>query len=81
VPGYAGPLAGILAGLEWAAKQTTCRWLMSAASDTPFFPDDLVERLAAATRDRPGVIAVASSGGRWHPTFALWPIGLRDALR
>lgn len=81
VPGHAGPLAGILAGLEWAARQTSCRWLMSAAGDTPFFPADLVERLAAATRERPDAIAVASSGGRWHPTFALWPLGLRDALR
>ncbi|MDX8524849.1 molybdenum cofactor guanylyltransferase MobA [Mesorhizobium sp. MSK_1335] len=81
VPGYAGPLAGILAGLEWAAMQTGCRWLMSAAGDTPFFPDNLVERLATATQDRPGAIAVASTNGRWHPTFALWPLGLRDALR
>ncbi|MDG4875172.1 molybdenum cofactor guanylyltransferase MobA [Mesorhizobium sp. WSM4935] len=80
VPGHAGPLAGILTGLEWAARKTRCRWLMSAAGDTPFFPDDLVERLAAATRDRPGAIAVASSDGRSHPTFALWPLGLRDAL-
>jgi molybdopterin-guanine dinucleotide biosynthesis protein A len=81
VPGHAGPLAGILTGLEWAASQTSCRWLMSAAGDTPFFPDDLVERLVAAVHDRPGAIAVASSDGRWHPTFALWPLGLRDALR
>ncbi|TPI39030.1 molybdenum cofactor guanylyltransferase MobA [Mesorhizobium sp. B3-1-9] len=81
VPGHAGPLAGILTGLEWATTQTSCRWLMSAAGDTPFFPGDLVERLVAAVHDRPGAIAVASSGGRWHPTFALWPLGLRDALR
>lgn len=81
VPGYAGPLAGILAGLEWAAGQTSCRWLMSAAGDTPFFPDTLVERLVTVAHDRPGAIAVASSDGRWHPTFALWPLGLRDALR
>lgn len=81
LPGHAGPLAGILAGLEWAAGQTGCGWLASAAGDTPFFPADLVERLAAATRERPGAIAVASSDGRGHPTFALWPLGLRDALR
>ncbi|MDX8529720.1 molybdenum cofactor guanylyltransferase MobA [Mesorhizobium sp. VK25A] len=81
VPGHAGPLAGILAGLEWAASQTSCRWLVSAAGDTPFFPDDLVEHLVAAVHDRPGAIAIASSDGRWHPTFALWPLGLRDALR
>ncbi|RWK11811.1 MAG: molybdenum cofactor guanylyltransferase MobA [Mesorhizobium sp.] len=80
VLGYAGPLAGILTGLEWAADTAACRSLVSAAGDTPFFPGDLVERLAAAARERPGAIAVASSDGRWHPTFALWPIDLRDAL-
>ncbi|KUM24718.1 molybdenum cofactor guanylyltransferase [Mesorhizobium loti] len=81
VSGYAGPLAGILTGLEWAATNTACRSLVSAAGDTPFFPGDLVERLAAAARERPGAIAVASSDGRLHPTFALWPLGLGDALR
>ena len=80
VPGYAGPLAGILTGLEWAATQAACRWLASAAGDTPFFPDDLVERLAQAARQQPDAIAVASSAGRWHPTFALWPLGARDSL-
>ncbi|WFP61090.1 MULTISPECIES: molybdenum cofactor guanylyltransferase MobA [unclassified Mesorhizobium] len=81
VPGYAGPLAGILTGLEWAATNAACRALIGAAGDTPFFPGDLVERLTAAARERPGAIAVASSDGRWHPTFALWPLGLADALR
>jgi molybdopterin-guanine dinucleotide biosynthesis protein A len=80
VPGYAGPLAGILAGLDWTARQTGCRWLTSVAGDTPFFPDNLVERLVTAAHDRPGAIAVASSNGRWHPTFALWPLALSDAL-
>lgn len=81
VQGYAGPLAGILTGLEWVAENKACQSLVSAAGDTPFFPGDLVERLTAAARQRPGAIAVASSYGRWHPTFALWPLGLRDALR
>ncbi|AZO30463.1 MULTISPECIES: molybdenum cofactor guanylyltransferase MobA [unclassified Mesorhizobium] len=81
MPGYAGPLAGILTGLEWAATNTACRSLVSAAGDTPFFPGDLVERLNAAAQERPGAIAAASSDGRLHPTFALWPLGLRDALR
>jgi len=81
VQGYAGPLAGILTGLEWAAANTACRSLVSAAGDTPFFPRDLVERLAMAAHEKPGMIAVASSAGRWHPTFALWPLGLHDALR
>ncbi|AZO23802.1 molybdenum cofactor guanylyltransferase MobA [Mesorhizobium sp. M1E.F.Ca.ET.045.02.1.1] len=81
VPGHAGPLAGILTGLEWAAENAACQSLVSAAGDTPFFPGDLVERLTAAARERPGAIAVASSDDRWHPTFALWPLGLSDALR
>ena len=81
VEGYAGPLAGILAGLEWAAANAACKSLVTAAGDTPFLPEDLVERLAEAATKQPGSIAVASSGGRRHPTFALWPLGLRQALR
>jgi molybdopterin-guanine dinucleotide biosynthesis protein A len=81
VEGHAGPLAGILTGLEWAAANTACKSLVTAAGDTPFLPEDLVERLAEAATKQPGSIAVASSGGRRHPTFALWPLGLRQALR
>lgn len=81
VEGHAGPLAGILTGLEWAAANTACEALVTAAGDTPFLPIDLVERLAAAAAGRPGSVAVASSSGRRHPTFALWPLGLRQALR
>lgn len=81
VEGHAGPLAGILTGLEWAAANTACKSLVTAAGDTPFLPADLVAMLASAAADRPGSIAVASSSGRRHPTFALWPIEMRQALR
>ncbi|TGS47601.1 MULTISPECIES: molybdenum cofactor guanylyltransferase MobA [unclassified Mesorhizobium] len=81
VEGFAGPLAGILTGLEWAAAGTPCKAIVTAAGDTPFLPLDLVDRLAAAAGERPGSIAVAFSAGRQHPTFALWPVGCRDALR
>ncbi|MBB6411210.1 molybdenum cofactor guanylyltransferase MobA [Mesorhizobium sangaii] len=81
VMGFAGPLAGILTGLEWAAAKTACKAIVTAAGDTPFLPLDLVERLAAATDQRPGSIAVACSAGKRHPTFALWPTDCRDALR
>ncbi|UCI33521.1 molybdenum cofactor guanylyltransferase MobA [Mesorhizobium sp. B4-1-4] len=80
VEGFAGPLAGILAGLEWAVASTPCKAIVTAAGDTPFLPLDLVDRLAAAAGKYPGKIAVASSAGRRHPTFALWPTGCRDAL-
>ncbi|PDQ20836.1 molybdenum cofactor guanylyltransferase MobA [Mesorhizobium sanjuanii] len=81
VEGFAGPLAGILTALEWAAADTSCEALATAAGDTPFLPRDLVERLVAAAGARPGSIAVACSGGKWHPTFALWPTEARAALR
>ncbi|WP_214471122.1 molybdenum cofactor guanylyltransferase MobA [Mesorhizobium sp. dw_380] len=81
VEGFAGPLAGILAGLEWAAVSTSCEAIVTAAGDTPFLPLDLVDRLRAAAGEHPGSIAVAASAGRRHPTFALWPTGCRDALR
>jgi len=79
VEGYAGPLAGILTGIEWAS--IACDAVVTVAGDTPFFPNNLVERLAAAAATKRGAIAVASSGGRRHPTFALWPLGLHDDLR
>lgn len=81
VPGFAGPLAGLLAGLEWAAAETPCRWLLTVAADTPFFPNDLASRLLAATEGHPGAIAVARSEGVRHPTFALWPLELAEPLR
>ena len=80
VPGFVGPLAGILAGLDWAAREGMDT-LASFACDAPFFPRDLVARLGAA-RERDGaIIATAASAGRLHPVFALWPASLRDELR
>jgi molybdopterin-guanine dinucleotide biosynthesis protein A len=80
VEGFAGPLAGILAGLEWATANTPLDFVLSAAADTPFLPRNLADRLAAATEGRTEAIAVACSGGRRHPVFALWPLSLRAAL-
>jgi molybdenum cofactor guanylyltransferase len=82
VPDFAGPLAGVLAGIDWAAAQhPDCDDLASVATDTPFLPEELVARLAAA-RDRAGAdLACAASGGRRHPVFGLWPLRLREDLR
>ena len=82
VPGYAGPLAGILAGLDWVAQRFTGDAdVVSFATDAPFVPDDLVVRFLAA-REQQGVdLVCASSGGRAHPVFGLWPVGLREELR
>ncbi len=70
-----GPLAGLLAGLVWA-RAGGADAVVTAAVDTPFFPDDLVARLQAA-----GAPAVAMSGGRMHPTFGFWPVSLEPLLR
>lgn len=80
VEGFAGPLAGILAGMEWARQQKGVKALISVAADTPFFPEDLVTGLARATDGRLDRIVVACSAGRRHPVFALWPLALTDAL-
>ncbi|MEO3999884.1 molybdenum cofactor guanylyltransferase MobA [Mesorhizobium sp. CAU 1732] len=75
---FSGPLAGILAGLDWAAAlPEPPAALVSVAVDTPFFPLDMVARLSGDSENR---IVVASSSGMRHPTFALWPLSLRDAL-
>lgn len=79
IDGHAGPLAGILAGLEWCAGlQSAPSHLVTAPADTPFLPDDLVGRLVAAAE--PGLPSVASSAGRVHPVTALWPLAIRDNL-
>jgi molybdopterin-guanine dinucleotide biosynthesis protein A len=76
----AGPLAGILSGMTWAKAQPRCKTVLTVAGDTPFFPRDLAARLNAAIAEQPNLIAVAASGGRRHPVFALWPVGLAGDL-
>lgn len=83
LPDRPGPLAGVLAGLDWATELGHSA-IVTAAGDTPFLPRDLVERLLAAVL--PGRIvlaATAEASGRiqHHPTFGLWPVALRDDLR
>lgn len=83
LPDHPGPLAGVLAGLDWAAGQGAAA-IVTAAADTPFFPPDLVARLQMAA----GVSGLALAASRdedgrvWRqPTFGLWPVTLRDDLR
>jgi molybdopterin-guanine dinucleotide biosynthesis protein A len=82
VDGFRGPLAGVLAGLDWIAdNRPAAEWMLSAPADCPFLPDDLVARLHQARIDQQADIAVAASAGRSHPVVALWPVGLRIDLR
>jgi len=84
VEGFAGPLAGILAGLDWLAAQNTgVEWMLSVPGDCPFLPDDLVERLHAARRKMgAGVPLACARSGEWrHPVIGLWPLALREDLR
>ncbi|WP_315717977.1 MULTISPECIES: molybdenum cofactor guanylyltransferase MobA [unclassified Bradyrhizobium] len=82
VAGFPGPLAGILAGLDWvAAHMPEARWMLSAAGDCPFLPRDLVARLATARAAEQAKLALAASGGQIHPVIGLWPVGLREDLR
>jgi molybdopterin-guanine dinucleotide biosynthesis protein A len=75
--GNLGPLAGIHAGLRWMqTDDPDAEWLASFASDTPFFPDDLVARLLSAATTQHAHLAVATSGNRTHPVFALWHASL-----
>ena len=81
IEGFAGPLAGVLAGLDWMAGRVAgADWLATFATDTPFFPLDLVARLREAVARERADLACAASGGRAHPVFGLWPLALRDDL-
>lgn len=82
VPDFAGPLAGVLTGLDWAAHHVPgAAWVASVATDAPFLPRDLVARLADAVGREGADMACAASGGRHHPVFGLWPVRLREDLR
>jgi len=79
---FAGPLAGILAGLDWAAaNRPDCALVVSVATDAPFLPADLAARLVEGMTADGAEIACAASGGQPHPVIGLWPVGLREALR
>jgi molybdopterin-guanine dinucleotide biosynthesis protein A len=82
VPDFAGPLAGILAGLDYAAQETPgIEWVASVPGDCPFLPEDLVERLHAARRQAGVPLACARSGDWRHPVAGIWPLALREDLR
>jgi molybdenum cofactor guanylyltransferase len=82
VPGFAGPLAGILAGLDWAAANAPqCEWIASAPGDCPFLPKNLVAHLHEARAAAGTPLACARSGQWRHPVVALWPVALREDLR
>lgn len=93
IDGFPGPLAGVLAGLDWAAGQGV-ETIVTVAADTPFFPSDLVDVfqntalgmthplvLAATPRGAEKTKSMSRSGLIRHPTFGLWPVALRDDLR
>ena len=82
LPDFPGPLAGILAGLDWAAKHAPdIEWVVSAPSDCPFLPRDLVARLHEARLYADAELACAGSRNRRHPVVGLWPAALREDLR
>jgi len=82
IPDFVGPLAGVLAGLDWtAANRPDCLLVASVATDAPFLPRDLVARLVESIEQSGADLACAASGGRSHPVFGLWPLQLREDLR
>ena len=84
VAGHPGPLAGILAGLDWLSRQDNgVEWIVSVPGDCPFLPDDLVEKLHQARRNMgAGVPLACARSGEWrHPVVGLWPLALRADLR
>ncbi|MBX9589719.1 MAG: molybdenum cofactor guanylyltransferase MobA [Hyphomonadaceae bacterium] len=81
VTGFVGPLAGVLAGMRWAAAHApAAHWIATAAGDAPMLPLDLVSRMIAAVEARTNAIALARSAGGLHPVIGLWPVALADDL-
>jgi molybdopterin-guanine dinucleotide biosynthesis protein A len=80
LPGFPGPLAGVLAGLDWAAREGASH-IVTAAADTPFLPGNLVVGLTMAAERAHAPIALAATSTGLHPTFGFWPVSMRDDLR
>lgn len=81
IGGFAGPLAGILAGMRWSqANLPGARFIVTAAGDAPLLPGDLAHRLHAGLRQGSATIALAQSYGELHPVIGLWPLALADDL-
>ena len=82
LPDHPGPLAGVLAALDWAAADDPAiAFVVTTPGDAPFVPRDLVARLHEARASRDTVFSCAASQGRTHPVVALWPVAIRDELR
>jgi molybdopterin-guanine dinucleotide biosynthesis protein A len=81
VTGFVGPLAGVLAGLDWAKRHAPdCPLVLSVPTDAPFLPRNLASRLHAARAAEGADIALAASNGQQHPVVGLWPVALREDL-
>ena len=85
IGGFQGPLAGILSGLEWMrANRPEFSWLATFACDTPFFPCDMVQKLLQKAESERALVAIAASGERHHPVFAVWnsalPVSMQEVL-
>lgn len=82
LPDFAGPLAGVLAALDWTAlHHSAIEWVVSVAADCPFLPRDLVARMQTDRAAMQAELAVAASGDQSHPVVGLWKVSLRDELR
>ena len=82
IEGFQGPLAGILSGMEWFYNlNKKIEWIVSSPVDSPFLPEDLIEKLFLSVTKNKKLIAVAKSHGRIHPVFAIWNMSLRTSLQ
>ena len=81
IPDFAGPLAGVLAGLDWAATHhPQVHYIVTVPADGPFVPRDLVRHLADTLATEDAELVTAASGGQTYPVVGLWPVTLRTAL-
>ena len=82
LPDHPGPLAGVLAALDWSAEFIPgMEWAVTVPGDAPFIPRDLVTRLHEERQSSNAIMACAASQDRTHPVIALWPVSVRDELR
>ncbi len=82
VDGFVGPLAGVLAGMDWVSQNIPdANWIASFATDAPFLPSNMVEKFLQVANSEESDIVCAASNRRRHPVFGLWPVRLKNELR
>ena len=81
IEGHLGPLVGVLSAMEWIKKhKKNYNWMATFPCDTPFFDENLVDKIMNCPKNSSKKLFFLKSGNRRHNIFGLWSLELKDIL-